>query len=123
MISPILREILAHEGPASIATMGEEGVHLAATWNSYIALGQCDELLIPVGTMRQTEENIKQGSEVQMIIASKDVRGTHGLGAGCLVRGTAHIEDGGVYFDEMKSRFSWARAVMILELLEVRQLI
>ena len=35
MINDKIIEILKHEGPASFATNGTDGIHMAATWNSF----------------------------------------------------------------------------------------
>lgn len=123
MLNDTILEILATEGPASFVTMGLEGPHMAATWNSYISVHGIDEVLIPVGSLHQTEENVHHGSEVQMIIASKTVTGIHGDGAGFLLTGTAVFEKVGTHFEQVKSSFSWARAVMVLHITDIKQLI
>ncbi len=122
MINDKIIEILKHEGPASFATNGTDGIHMAATWNSYIEVLDNNTLLIPAGHLTKTQRNIEAGSEVQMILASKDVSGLQGKGAGFLLKGKARFEDSGANFDKMKSRFNWARAVMALNVKEVTEL-
>ena len=123
MLDAKFREILETEGAATFTTMGKAGPHMAATWNSYIRIIGTDELLVPAGSLYETEQNIENGSDVQMIVASKEIQGTHGYGAGFLLKGRAVFETNGTRFDQIKSDFPWARAVMVLRLQEVKQLI
>lgn len=116
-------EILEHEGPASFATTGSEGPHMAATWNSYIEVAADSAIIIPVGNLEKTEENIKAGSKLQMIVASKEVNGTNGPGAGFLLKGSAEFKKTGREFERIRSRFPWARAIMIFNIEEEKQLI
>ena len=123
MLNEKIIEILKHEGPASFATYGTDGIHLAATWNSYIEVLQSDTLLIPAGHLNKTQRNVEAGSEVQMIVASKDVAGLQGGGAGFLLKGKAKFEGDGANFDKMKSRFDWVRSVMVFNVKEVTELV
>lgn len=116
-------EILEHEGPASFTTAGTDGPHMAATWNSYIqVLGDAD-VVIPVGGLEKTEENIRAGSKMQMIVASRDISGTQGPGAGFLLKGAVEFKTSGRDFERTRSRFPWARAIMLFHIEEEKQLI
>ena len=123
MLNEKIIEILKHEGPATFATHGTDGIHLAATWNSYIEPLQNDTLLIPAGHLNKTQRNVEAGSEVQMILASKDVVGLQGGGAGFLLKGKAKFEGEGANFDKIKSHFDWARSVMVFNVKEVTELV
>jgi hypothetical protein len=123
MLNEKIIEILKHEGPATFATHGTDGIHLAATWNSYIEPLQNDTLLIPAGHLNKTQRNVEAGSEVQMILASKDVAGLQGGGAGFLLKGKAKFEGEGANFDKVKSHFDWARSVMVFNVKEVTELV
>ena len=123
MLNEKIIEILKHEGPATFATYGTDGIHLAATWNSYIEPLQNDTLLIPAGHLNKTQRNVEAGSEVQMILASKDVAGLQGGGAGFLLKGKAKFEGEGANFDKVKSHFDWARSVMVFNVKEVTELV
>ncbi len=116
-------KILEHEGPASFTTEGPDGPHMAATWNSYIEVAGDRVVIIPVGQLEKTEENIKAGSPLQMIVASREVRGTNPDGAGFLLTGTAEFKETGIEFNRIKSRFPWIRAIMIFNIEEEKQLI
>ncbi len=123
MFNDTILEIITHEGPASIVTMGTDGPHIAATWNSYIHIEAQDEVWIPAGSLFSTEENVAQGSVVQLLIATKGVQGQHGDGTGYLLSGKAVFESSGPCYDAVKTRFSWARAVMIVKVNQIKQLI
>jgi hypothetical protein len=123
MLNEKIIEILKHEGPATFATHGTDGIHLAATWNSYIETLQNDTLLVPAGHLNKTQRNVEAGSELQMILASKDVVGLQGGGAGFLLKGKAKFEGEGENFDKIKSRFDWARSVMVFNVKEVTELV
>ncbi|MHB1661969.1 MAG: FMN-binding protein [bacterium] len=123
MLNEKITEILKHEGPASFATYGTEGTHLAATWNSYIEVLDNDTLLIPAGHLNKTQRNVEDGSEVQMILASKEVTGLQGKGAGFLLKGKAKFEGSGINFDKLKSRFSWVRSAMVFKVKEITELV
>ena len=116
-------KILEHEGPASFATEGPDGPHMAATWNSYIEIAGDRAVIIPVGQLEKTEENINAGSKFQMIVASKEIKGSNGDGAGFLLKGTAEFKETGMEFNRIKSRFPWIRAIMIFNIEEERQLL
>ncbi len=122
MLDEKVIEILKHEGPATFATHGTDGIHMAATWNSYVEVVDDSYLLIPAGHLNKTQRNVEEGSDVQMIVASKDVKGLQGKGAGFLLKGSARFEESGAVFDKMKSRFSWTRSVMVFSINEVTEL-
>ncbi len=122
MLDEKIIEILKHEGPASFATYGPDGIHMAATWNSYIGIANSNLLLIPAGHLTKTQRNIEEGSQIQIIVASKDVPGLQGKGAGFLLKGKAHFEDKGENFERMKSRFDWIRAIMVFKVMEATEL-
>ena len=123
MLNEKIVNILKHEGPATFATYGTDGIHMAATWNSYIEVLYNDTILIPAGYLNKTQRNIEAGSEVQMILASKDVMGLQGKGAGFLLKGHAKFEESGVNFDKLKSRFSWVRSAMVFKIKETTELV
>jgi hypothetical protein len=123
MIPDKLTEILQHEAPTAIATQGPDGPHLVNTWNSYVQVTEAGELLIPVGFMKVTEENLNTDSRVLLTIASREVAGTIGPGAGFLITGTAKVEAAGSAFETVKARFSWARAALVVTVDDARQTI
>lgn len=109
-----LTRVLQHEGVAAIATHGPEGPHLVNTWNSYIHIDADGQLLVPAGGMHRTEANLAGGSLALLTVGTREEQGFHGAGTGCLIRGQAQMLQGGPEFDQIKARFPWARAVLVL---------
>lgn len=122
MLNEKILEILKHEAPAPFVTDGRDGIHMVSTWDSYIEV-EDDNFLVPVGGLYKTQENIQNGSEVQMIIGSKEIMGLTHMGAGFLLKGTAVFEFDGKRFEKIKSRFEWARAVMVFHITQAYELI
>ena len=113
----ICKEVLDRAEWIAIATTGADGPHVVATWGDYVrTLGLTDdEILIPVGSMHKTQANLAKDSRVELLGASRQVRGTHGPGKGCGILGTAAIQTTGVKFDATKAKFPWARAVLVVK--------
>ena len=112
MIPEVLPELMKSDGVVAIATLGEDGPHLVNTWNAYLALSEDGRLLIPAGYMHKTEANLVHNPSVVITVASSKVKGLHGPGAGCLIKGTAKFITAGPEFDVLKKRFGWLRATM-----------
>ena len=114
MIPETMKEVLKQEGVVAIATLGSDGPHMVNTWNSYIQISEREELLIPAGYFHQTETNIGFNPQVLITLGSSKVRGLNGPGTGFLIKGTAAFLSDGAVFEQMKSRFKWARAVLVV---------
>jgi hypothetical protein len=100
----------------AIATTGPDGPHLAGTWGDYVRAlrARDDEILIPAGGLRQTEANLAIDPRIELLFASRQVRGASGgPGKGCLVRGRAEVQTTGPAMDAVKARFPWARGVLV----------
>lgn len=104
------------DGVVSIATLGEDGIHVVNTWNSYLKVSEDDRLFIPAGYMHKTETNIAQNPNVVITMASSKVKGLHGPGAGFLMKGKAQFISSGPEFDFMKSTYAWVRATLAVTL-------
>jgi Pyridoxamine 5'-phosphate oxidase len=112
------REVIEKAEWVAIATSGPEGPHLAATWGEYIrGLGiENDEILIaPVGGYRTTERNLLSDNRIELLCATKQVKGAHGPGKGCRIRGTGQIQTSGDRFAAAKKKFPWARGVLVVK--------
>lgn len=114
MIPEKLQEILKQDGVVAIATLGEDGPHMVNTWNSYIRVSADGRLLIPAGYMHKTEANIAYNPNVLITLGSSKVRGLHGPGAGFLIKGTATFVTSGPDFDQLKAKFEWLRATLVV---------
>ncbi len=109
-----LVEVLKHEGVAAIVTQGVNGPYAVNTWNSYIKLTAPGELLIPAGGMQVTEENIGKNRGVLVTLGSREVNGFRSLGTGFLITGKADFCYEGEEYNQMKERFPWMRAVLVV---------
>lgn len=114
MLDEKFLEVLAHpsDGIIAIVTQGKDEPHVVNSWNSYINISSDEKLLIPVGGMNETEENIAVNNKVKLTIGNREVQGKMYKGTGFLVRGTANFIKEGALFNMMKEKFPWARAVL-----------
>jgi predicted pyridoxine 5'-phosphate oxidase superfamily flavin-nucleotide-binding protein len=99
----------------AIVTTGEEGPHVVGHWGDYM-FRDIEEGLIafPVGRYKQTEENLRRNKRIQLLVASKKVRGSKSPGQGCLITGTAEIVAAGKALDAVRARFPWARGALVM---------
>jgi predicted pyridoxine 5'-phosphate oxidase superfamily flavin-nucleotide-binding protein len=117
-----LLEVLQHEGVVAIATQGQDGrPHLVNTWNSYILLPGDELLLIPVGGMNRTQNNVSENNAVLLTLGSREVEGRRGPGTGFLIAGTAEFLSTGVDFETVKFKFPWARAALKISMGNIEQ--
>ncbi|WFA09405.1 pyridoxamine 5'-phosphate oxidase family protein [Tissierella sp. Yu-01] len=116
MLNEKLLEVLRHpaDGEVAIVTQGIDGPHVVNTWNSYIHVSQDDKLLIPVGGMNKTEENIDRDNRVKLTIGSREVQGKNYKGTGFLIIGTAQFLKNGPDFDLISEKFPWSRATLLI---------
>jgi hypothetical protein len=114
MIPEVLPELMKKDGVVAIATLGEDGPHMVNTWNAYLAMSEDGRLLIPAGYRNKTEANVAYNPNVLITLASSKVKGLHGQGAGCLIKGKAKFITSGPEFDVLKRLFDWLRATMAI---------
>lgn len=115
-IDAVCRSVIEKTEWIAIATAGPDGPHVVGTWGDYVrALGiQGDRLLVPVGHMYKTEANLKRDNRVELLCGTRQVQGAHGPGKGCALAGKGQFEMAGPRFDEVKAKFQWARAVLVI---------
>jgi hypothetical protein len=118
MIPERLRAALQEEGSAAFVTQGPQGPHLVATWNSYIGIVDASTLVFPAGGYRVTEENLRNGSPVQMIVGGHTPEGI-----GFRLTGRAELEVGTPAHLRLKQRFPWSRAAVVLHVSGVEQVL
>lgn len=118
-----IREILKTPIPISIVTTGESGAHLVGVWNDDIFIASEDTILIPVMGMRKTEVNIKSGSDVALLIASKEVKSPDGGAMGFRVTGSGVFYYSGRQYEFIKSKLDWARAALGISITKIERLI
>lgn len=117
-----VKEILSKEAPAAMVTTSREGPHLVGTWNSFIQVMNDETLAIPAGGMNDTEMNIRNGSELQLLVGSREIQGKSGPGAGYRLTGEPVFETSGPSYDKIKSVHNWARGAVVVKVNEVEQL-
>ncbi len=123
MIDEKLLEVIKTPPDAalSIVTRGEDGPHLVNSWNSYVRTTEDGKLIIPVGGMAETEKNVERDDRILLSICNREVQGKMYKGTGFLVRGTAAFEKEGPGFDALKAEFPWARAALVVTVVEATQ--
>ena len=116
------REVCEATEFVAIVTMGDEGTHVVGNWGDYLRqLGVgTDTILLPAGHYHQTERNLRKNERVQLLVASKAVRGTRGPGQGYLISGRGEIVATGVAADTVRAKFPWARGALLIHVDEVR---
>ncbi|MGI6442441.1 MAG: pyridoxamine 5'-phosphate oxidase family protein [Synergistaceae bacterium] len=120
MIPEKMIEVLKHEGVVSIVTQDIES-HVVNTWNSYLKIIEGEKVLIPAGGMNTTEGNLKENSRVLMTLGSREVEGFHSMGTGFLIEGIGRFFYEGEEFDQMKEKFPWMRAILVVKINNVSQ--
>jgi hypothetical protein len=118
------KEIIEKAEWVAVATNGEEGPQLSATWGDYIrTLGIRDEgiVLVPIAGYYGTEKNLAIDNRVEMLWATRQVKGKHGPGNGCRVRGTGEIQISGAFAESAKEKFPWARGVLVVRINEITE--
>lgn len=121
MIDDAVRSVIASEGSATFVTSGEGGPHIVATWQSYLEVADDTTLLFPAGGFRVTEENLKAGSPLQMVIGAKTGT-TTGKSLGFRLTGTATLESGTPTHDRVKAKFPWCRAAVVFKVSKVEKI-
>ncbi len=122
-VEGVCREVLEKTEWVAIVTRGDDGPHLVATWGDYVrTLGIRDgEILIaPAGEYHKTEENLRNDSRVELLMASKQVRGGKSIGRGCWSSGTAEVQTSGEFVEMAKAKFPWARGALVIKVEETR---
>ncbi len=122
MLPETLLRVLQHEGVVTIASQAGNGTpHLVNTWNSYVQVSGDERLLIPAGGMQRTEKNISENRAVLLTLGSREVQGKRGSGAGFLISGTAEFLYSGPEFENIRSKFPWARAALVVRIKDIAQ--
>jgi hypothetical protein len=120
-IEGMCKEVLDKTEWVAIVTYGEDGPHLVGTWGEYIrsiGVKNADTLIIPAGHYHKTEENLKKNRNIQLLMASKQVKGNYGPGQGCIFYGKGEIQTEGGPAQLAKEKFPWARGVLVVQIKE-----
>ena len=121
MLDAPVRAVLDAEGSATFVTMGPEGPHLVATWQSYLDVIDDETLAFPAGGYRLTEANLQRDPSVQMVIGSKG--GPGGKALGFRLTGTAELRAGTGLHERLKEKHPWCRAAVVMHVAQVEKIL
>lgn len=121
-INGVCRDVCEATEFVTIVTMGDDGPHVVGNWGDYMrGLGIKENMVIfPAGRYQQTEKNLRRNNRIQLLVASKNVKGTRSPGQGCLIIGTGEILSSGDIVDAVKAKFPWARGAMVIHVEDVK---
>ena len=121
-IDEVCRAVCEATEFVTIVTSGDNGPHVVGNWGDYMrTIGIKDDTIVfPAGHYQQTEANLLKNNRIQLLVASKKVRGTRSLGQGCLITGTGEILSSGDIVDRIKAKFPWARGAMVVHVESVQ---
>lgn len=78
-------------------------------------------MLVPVGGMKETQQNLSQNPNLLITLGSQEVMGFHSMGTGFLIRGTGTFINEDSHFENMKQTFPWCRAVLKISATDIIQ--
>lgn len=114
-------EILPDETPVTIITNNADP-SVVNTWSHYLKVLDDQTFLIPAAGMHSIQNDIEQkGSQLILTFGSHQKVGSEGLGRGYHIHATGEFVTEGTNFDEMKAKFPWLRAVLVIHVLKVEQ--
>ena len=121
-----IKDVISKSEMVLIATRGKDGPHLVATWGEFVASLDVDDgktLLVPAGGYKQTEKNLAEDDMVVVMVGSKQAPGKSGnMGTGYRLNGRGKIVSEGAFFEQVKAKYAWARAALVIEVDEADQL-
>lgn len=113
-----VRELLEKVEFFAIVTQGPDGPHLVGNWGDYARrIGIDDErIVLPAGHYERTEENLKRDNRIQLMVASRAVRGSRGPGQGGVLHGKGSVQAEGEFAARAKAVFPWARGALVIDI-------
>ena len=119
--SDLLLELLATTEFVAIITDGEDGPHVVGNWGEYVRRlsPSATTTVIPAGGYHQTEKNLARDDRIQLLIASREVRGSSGPGQGCLINGKGELITHGDIAEAVRRKFPWARGALVISVVEI----
>ena len=125
-INSDVKKVIENTEIVAIATCGKKGPHLVATWSDFVKsldINDGKTIVIPAGGYSQTEKNLKENDRIELLVGSKQVQGKSGMGTGYRLSGSAKIVTDGKLMELTKSKYSWARGALVIEVDKVEQLL
>lgn len=121
-IDGVIREVLDATEVVTVATMGDNGPHLVASWGDYMRMFgfEGDIILLPAGHFQETEDNLRRDGKIQLLAGSRRVQGSHSPGQGCILAGRGEVVTSGPLADKVKAKFPWARGALVIHVEDAR---
>ena len=126
ILNATIKDVIEKTEVVAIATYGENGPHLVATWGDFIRsldINDGKTIIIPVGGYHQTEKNLKDDNRIELLVGSKQVQGKNGPGTGFRLVGRGEIIVSGEFAELTKSKFPWSRGALVIEVEKADQLL
>lgn len=118
-IGGICKDVLCKAEWVAIATAGGDRPHLVGTWGDYVKVADDEMIIIPAGHYNKTEENLKKNKDIQLLVATRQVKGNYGPGQGCCIYGEGEIQTEGENVHQVKEKFPWARGALVVKVKKV----
>lgn len=117
-LDPTARELLEKAEFIAIVTQGTDGPHLVGNWGDYARRIGIDDarVVLPAGHYERTGENLKRDGRIQLMVASRAVRGSRGPGQGGVLHGKGSVQTDGELAARAKAAFPWARGALVIEI-------
>lgn len=117
VLDPTARELLEKAEVIAIVTQGPDGPHLVGNWGDYARRIGIDDarIVLPAGYYKRTEENLQRDGRVQLMVASREVRGSRGPGQGGVIHGKGSVQTEGELAARAKAVFPWARGALVID--------
>lgn len=118
----LVKELLTENNrtPVTIIYQDNDQPNFTNTWSTYIELNN-DELLVPVGGMYHLEKAIEKDNNILLSIASPNIKGLYGIGAGVRIKGSVTFNYESKLLSEFKIKYPWIRSVLMIKIEEVIQ--
>lgn len=114
VFSETFYDCLKHDGIVSVCSSSEKGKgHIANTWNKYLIITDAGQILVPCFGFKETEKNVKDDPEIEVVLGSHEVPGVMGMGTGFLLKGTAVFQREGTLFEKMHDKCAFANRVLV----------
>ena len=116
-LDPTARELLEKAEFIAIVMQGPDGPHLVGNWGDYARRIGIDDarVVLPAGHYERTEENLERDGRIQLMVASRAVRGSRGPGQGGVLHGKGSVQTDGELAARAKAAFPWARGALVIE--------
>lgn len=111
--------ILPFETPVTIITSNNMPIGIVSTWSHYVQVVDKQTMLIPAAGMHSIEQ--ASDKSLTLTFGAHQLSGSEGIGRGYYVDGQGEFQTSGNFYDQMKAKFPWMRAVLIVHVTKIEQ--